>query len=93
MAEFLAAVSLRETNLGFLRLYPGYRMVTARQFEYLVGLDVQGKVIRKRGMFTVIPSARDQRVVVDTNNIKAKVHHLRCPLQELRMEDALSQPL
>jgi hypothetical protein len=61
--------------------------------------DVLGKVIRKRGVLTmVVPSAGDRRVAdtfFDANNVKAKVHqtHLGYPLQELRLEDAVSQPL
>jgi hypothetical protein len=35
-------------------------MVKAWQFEYLMDFNILGKVIRKRGMFTVVvPSAGD----------------------------------
>jgi hypothetical protein len=37
MAELLAVVTLRETSLGFVRLYPDYNMAKACQFEYFVG--------------------------------------------------------
>jgi hypothetical protein len=36
MAEFLALLTLRETSLGFVRLYPDCNMAEADQFEYLV---------------------------------------------------------
>jgi hypothetical protein len=38
MAELLAAVTLRETSLGFVRLHPDCNMAKARQFDYLMGL-------------------------------------------------------
>jgi hypothetical protein len=38
MAELLTVVTLRETSLGFVRLYPDRNMAKARQFEYLIEL-------------------------------------------------------
>jgi hypothetical protein len=38
MAELLAVVTLRDTSLGFVRLYPDSNMAKAHQFEYLIGL-------------------------------------------------------
>jgi hypothetical protein len=38
MVEFLTVVTLRETSLNFVFLYPGYNMAKARQFEYFLGL-------------------------------------------------------
>jgi hypothetical protein len=38
MAELLAVVTLRETTLGFICLYPDGNMTKAHQFEYLMGL-------------------------------------------------------
>jgi hypothetical protein len=37
MAELLAAVTLRETSLGFVRLHPDCNMAKAPQCEYLMG--------------------------------------------------------
>jgi hypothetical protein len=51
LAELLALITLRETSLGFVLLYPGCNMSKACHFEYLMGLDMLGKVIRKRGIF------------------------------------------
>jgi hypothetical protein len=53
MSEFLAVVILRETSMSFVCIYPDCNMAKACQFEYLLGLDVLGKVMRKRGRFTV----------------------------------------
>jgi hypothetical protein len=38
MAEFLGAVTLHETSLGFVRLNPDYSIAKARQVEYLMGI-------------------------------------------------------
>jgi hypothetical protein len=38
MAEFLAVVTLRETSLSFVHLYPDFNMAKSCQFEYLLGL-------------------------------------------------------
>jgi hypothetical protein len=38
MVELLAVLTLHETNLGFVRLYPDCNIAKARQFEYLMGL-------------------------------------------------------
>jgi hypothetical protein len=38
MAELLAVVTMRETSLVFVHLYPDYNMAKACQFEYLMGL-------------------------------------------------------
>jgi hypothetical protein len=38
MAELLAVVALRETSLGFVRLYPERNIAKAPQFQYLTGL-------------------------------------------------------
>jgi hypothetical protein len=38
MAEFLAVVTLRETSLSFVRLYPDCIMAKARRFKYILGL-------------------------------------------------------
>jgi hypothetical protein len=38
MAELLAVVTLRETSVGFVRLYPDCSVAEASEFEYLVGL-------------------------------------------------------
>jgi hypothetical protein len=61
MVEFWAVVTLRETSLGPFCLYFEYNTAKVCQFEYLVGLS--SKVIRKRGLFTVVvPSGGDRRV-------------------------------
>jgi hypothetical protein len=62
--ELLAVVTLRETSLGLVSLFPDCNIVTARQCEYLMDFDALGKVIRNRGIFTVVvPSAGGRRVV------------------------------
>jgi hypothetical protein len=38
IAQFLAVVTLCETSMGFVRLYPDFNMATAGQFEYLMRL-------------------------------------------------------
>jgi hypothetical protein len=38
MAELLAAVTLRETSLGSVHLYPDCNIAKGHQFEYLMGL-------------------------------------------------------
>jgi hypothetical protein len=38
MAELLAVVTLLETSMGFVLLYPDFNMAKARQFDYLMGL-------------------------------------------------------
>jgi hypothetical protein len=38
IAKLLAVVTLRETSLGFVRLYRESFVAKTRQFEYLVGL-------------------------------------------------------
>jgi hypothetical protein len=38
MAELLAVVTLRDTSLGFVRLYPDCNMAKAFQFGYLMRL-------------------------------------------------------
>jgi hypothetical protein len=38
MAEFLAVITLRETSLSFVSIYPDYNMAKACQFEYHLGL-------------------------------------------------------
>jgi hypothetical protein len=38
MAKLLAIVTLRETDLGLVRIYPDCNMAKPRQFEYLMGL-------------------------------------------------------
>jgi hypothetical protein len=61
MAELLAVVTLSETSLGSVRLYPVYSTAKVRQSEYLAGF--LGKVSRKRGVFTVVVlSVGDRRV-------------------------------
>jgi hypothetical protein len=56
-------------------------------------LDILGKVIRKRGMFTVVfPPAGDGQVVdicfMLITSKSRSLTHLICPLQELRQEGA-----
>jgi hypothetical protein len=64
MAELLAVVTLRETCLSFVRLCRDCNMTKAHQFQYLVDFDVLDKVMKKKGVFTVVVlSAGDQRVV------------------------------
>jgi hypothetical protein len=59
--------------------------------------EILGKVMRKRGMFTVVvPSTGDLRVVDICFMLitsKPKFNNPRLPLQELRLEDAMLQPL
>jgi hypothetical protein len=38
MADLLAVVTLRETSLGFVSLYPDCNLAKARHFECLLGL-------------------------------------------------------
>jgi hypothetical protein len=38
MAELLAVLTLHETSLGFVRLYPDLNIAKSRQFEYVIGL-------------------------------------------------------
>jgi hypothetical protein len=38
MAEILADVTLSETSLGLIRLYPDYNTANVHQFEYLMRL-------------------------------------------------------
>jgi hypothetical protein len=52
MAELPAVVTLRESNLSFVRLYPDCNMATANQ--NLWDFDVLGKVMTKKGMFAVV---------------------------------------
>jgi hypothetical protein len=63
MAELLADVTLREPSLGSVRLSPDCDMARLVSLNISWDSDVRGKVIRKRGMFTVVvPSAGDRRV-------------------------------
>jgi hypothetical protein len=38
MTELLAILTLRETSLGFARLYPDRNIAMARELQYLMGL-------------------------------------------------------
>jgi hypothetical protein len=54
-----------------------------------------GKDIRKREIFTVVvPSTGDQRVITYSfEQSQGLSSHLRCAVKELKLEDAVSQPL
>jgi hypothetical protein len=67
MAEFLAVVTLRETSLGFVRLYLDSNVAKASIWKISCDLGVLGKVIRNvggGGVTLVGPSVDDRRVVV-----------------------------
>jgi hypothetical protein len=74
MVEFLAVVTLHDTNLGFVRLC--LNEIWPRHFSFNISWDfgVPGKVIRKRVMFiVVVPSAGDrQRVDICLTLITSK---------------------
>jgi hypothetical protein len=38
MAQLMVVVTLRDTSLGFVRLYPDSNTARARQFQFLMGL-------------------------------------------------------
>jgi hypothetical protein len=57
--------------------------------------DVLGKDIRKRGMLTaVVPSTGVRRVITHLfEQSQGLPTHLRCAVQELKLDDGVSQPL
>jgi hypothetical protein len=59
-------------------------MAKACQFEYLLSFDIQGKVMRQRGRFTVNDlSAGDSQVAdIYLTLITSVLSQLRYPLQE-----------
>jgi hypothetical protein len=64
LAILLAVVTLCETSLGFVHLYPDCNVARLVSLNISWHFGVPYKVITKNGIFAlVVPSAGDQRVV------------------------------